>query len=91
MSIFAGRAHVAAYIGLSPTHTSRIFKKDTGKTLIDFINEKKIEKAKILLSNKSYKVYEVAEMMGFQNIHYFSTLFKKYTGISPTKYVELQS
>ena len=82
---------VAAHIGLSPTHTSRIFKKETGKTLIEFINEKKIERAKLLLSNKSYKIYEVADLLGFQNIHYFSTLFKKYAGVSPKKYIEQQS
>lgn len=79
---------VASHIFLSPVHTSRIFKKETGKNLIDYINEVKIKKAKKLLDNGEYKIYEVAQIVGFDNAHYFSTLFKKYTNKTATEYLK---
>ena len=52
------------------------------------INHKRIEKAKIYLKDTDYKVYEVADILGFENVTYFSRFFKKHTGISPKEYKE---
>lgn len=70
----------------SPYYISRIFKQETGMNLIDYINEVRITQAKELLKDPHYKVYEVAEMVGVPDSHYFSRLFKKMTGLSPKEY-----
>lgn len=79
---------IAQYINLSVVHTSRLFKKETGKTVLDYISEVKLTKAKQMLDTGKYKVYEVADELGFNNAHYFSTLFKKFTGSTPSEYLQ---
>lgn len=79
---------VSQYINLSVVHTSRLFKKETGKTVLDYINEAKLTKAKQMLDSGKYKVYEVADELGFNTSHYFSTLFKKFTGVTPSEYLQ---
>ena len=54
--------------------------------LFDDILKNRIEKAKELISSTKMKVYEVSEMVGFEDTGYFSRVFKKYTGISPKEY-----
>ena len=83
-------ADVAAHIYLSSVHTSRLFKKETGKNVIDFINEKRIDEAKRLMDKTEHKIYEISQMVGFQNTHYFSTVFKKLTQMSPREYAYRQ-
>ncbi|BCS81899.1 response regulator transcription factor [Anaerocellum diazotrophicum] len=73
---------------VSPSYLSRLFKKETGKNLSDFINEYRIEKAKHLLLTTDLKTYEVADRVGIPDPHYFSRLFKRYTGYSPSEYKE---
>lgn len=81
-------SEVSRSIGVSLSYLSRIFKEATGNTIINFINEKKVEKAKEYLGRTDMKIYEVAEALGFENTTYFSYFFKKYTGISPKEYKE---
>ena len=52
------------------------------------VNTKRIEKAKIYLTETDFKVYEVADILGFENVTYFSRFFKKHTGMSPKEYKE---
>lgn len=77
---------VSKAVGTSASYLSRIFKEYTGETIIQTINKKKIEKAKEYLSKTDYRVYEVADALGFENITYFSRFFKKHTGVSPKEY-----
>jgi two-component system response regulator YesN len=78
---------VAAQIHLSPTYLSNTFKKEQGINFSDFILELRMKKAMELLRGSDFKVYEVAELVGYNNVHYFSACFKKYTnGISPTDF-----
>lgn len=70
----------------SPYYISRIFKQETGTNLIDYINEVRVERAKELLKNPQYKIYEVGEMVGISDSHYFSKLFRKISGLSPKEY-----
>ncbi|MBN2795713.1 MAG: response regulator [Clostridia bacterium] len=67
-------------------YLSRMFKKEIGKNFTDYINEFRMNKAKQYLNESNFKAYEVAEMVGVPDPHYFSKLFKKYTGVSPTEY-----
>ena len=59
-----------------------------GKNFVEYLNELRIEKAKELLKDVRYKTYEVAEKVGIPDAHYFSRLFKKYVGMTPTEYRE---
>lgn len=74
---------VAEYIHLSPYYLSRLFKKETGRNFIDFLNEVRINKAKELMKDTTLKLYEIAEMVGYRDNAYFGQMFKKYVGISP--------
>jgi len=65
---------------------SKMYKKQTGISLKDYISEYRIEQAKILLRKSELLVSDVAEEVGFDNFTYFSTLFKKYTGMTPNQY-----
>ncbi len=77
---------VAEHIYVSTFYISRIFKKELGKNFVDYLNEIRIEKAKELMSEIKYKTYEIAELVGIPDAHYFSKLFKKYEGLTPTEY-----
>ena len=59
------------------------FKKTTGKTLIEYINEKKLALAKAQITDTGKTFTEIAEEMNFESIHYFTRFFKKQTGITP--------
>ncbi|HZK26497.1 MAG TPA: helix-turn-helix transcriptional regulator, partial [Thermoclostridium sp.] len=71
---------------VSTSYLSRMFKKELGVNFIDYLNGLRVEKAKELLIDSQYKTYEVAEEVGISDAHYFSRLFKKYEGISPTEF-----
>lgn len=80
-----GRSEVAQQFHLSPEYLSKVYKQETGKRLKDFIMECRIEEAKRRM-DQGERVSEAAEAAGFDNFTYFSTVFKKYTGISPNQY-----
>jgi len=77
---------IAEKFYLSQHYFSRIFKLKTGGNLIDFIVDQKIEKAKALLRDPHYKVYEVSEKIGYRSNRYFTKVFKNYTGYTPSEY-----
>lgn len=80
---------VAEKIYVSTCYISRMFKKELGINFVDYLNGIRMEKAKDLLQDPRYKTYEVAEMVGISDAHYFSRLFKKYEGLTPTEFREL--
>ena len=63
-----------------------MYKKKTGVSLKDYINDYRIQQAKLLLKQSDKQVGEVAADVGFSNLSYFSTLFKKSTGLTPVEY-----
>ncbi|NIK67253.1 helix-turn-helix domain-containing protein [Paenibacillus sp. BK720] len=77
---------IAHEAGLSPSHFSLLFKKEIGKSAIDYVLERRIELAKQYLREGKYRNYELAEMAGFAHYSYFSNTFKKYTGMRPNEY-----
>jgi two-component system response regulator YesN len=77
---------ISKHINMSACYFSVIFKKEAGITYINYLTSIRVEKAKDLLLNSDLKVYEVAYEVGYDNPTYFSTLFKKLTGISPFDY-----
>ncbi|QHW31216.1 helix-turn-helix domain-containing protein [Paenibacillus rhizovicinus] len=79
---------VAQKVYMTPTYLSLLFKLNTGTTFIEHLTHIRIEKAKQLLDNTHYKNYEVAEQVGYQDPRYFSQIFKRKVGLSPTEYRE---
>lgn len=79
---------VAEYTYVSTYYISRMFKRELGKNFVDFLNVIRVEKAKELLRDVRLKTYEVAERVGIPDAQYFSKLFRKYTGLTPTEYRE---
>ncbi|MCL2865648.1 MAG: response regulator [Lachnospiraceae bacterium] len=78
--------NVCSHLGLSISHFSSLFKKETGKTFVEYLNGVRMEKAKELLCETGLRNYEIAEKVGYGDPHYFSIAFKKATGMSPKKY-----
>ena len=73
-------------MGVTPNYLSRIFKSITGDTCVSFLGKVRLDEAKKLLRDSSFKSYEVAEAVGYKNPNYFGAMFKKiyrvYTGRS---------
>lgn len=75
---------ISQYAGLSEKYLCRIFKAYTSKTIMDYVNEIRIEQACVELAYTS--VTEAAFNCGFNNLSYFCKLFKKYKGMTPREY-----
>lgn len=82
----AGVGSIAEYLGISESHLSHIFKKETDYTLMSYLTRYRIYKAQELLHDCRIRVYEVTECVGYRDITYFSTIFKKIVGMSPSEY-----
>jgi two-component system response regulator YesN len=74
---------------LNPWYFSTQFKKFIGVTFSDYLNQARVRKAKEFLKQQDLKIYQVAEMVGFQDAAYFSTVFKGIESISPKEYKNL--
>lgn len=77
---------VADSVYLNIWYFSAQFKKYTGQNMTKYLNQIRIKHAKELLKDKDLKIYQVAEMVGFQDATYFSTVFKSFEKITPKKY-----
>ena len=79
---------IAEHVNFSKTYLSRIFKEETGENISMYINKVRIEKAKLLMMDKSIGLIDVANLVGFEDQSYFSKVFRSLTGTSPKKYQE---
>ncbi len=79
-------ASVAEHVGLSSGYLCRIFKDETGGSINTYINNLRMNKAGELLSDKNSYIKEVAVAVGFEDQLYFSRLFKRYSGLTPSEY-----
>lgn len=77
---------LAEHTKLSPTYLSNLIKKETGRILLDNIDRIRIEQSKRLLANANLKNAEVAHRVGFRYPNHFASIFKKFTGSSPTEF-----
>jgi two-component system response regulator YesN len=77
---------ISEHVYLSETYFSFLFKKVTGVTYIDYIQKLRMKEAKKLLVNTTFKIYRVAEMIGYSDYKYFSVQFKKYAAMTPKEY-----
>ncbi|MCS7461330.1 helix-turn-helix domain-containing protein [Paenibacillus doosanensis] len=76
---------VADTFGISPSYLSRYFKSQTGTNFVDYVNRRRIEASKRLLTGET-TIVQVAQKVGFDNDITFRRLFKKYMGITPSQY-----
>lgn len=77
---------IADRIGISRSYFSTVFKEATGSSLIDFLSQKKLERAQNLLAMTDYRMEEVAEKIGIGDVKYFAKWFKKSVGFAPGQY-----
>lgn len=77
---------LASHVNFSPNHLSMIFSQQTGKTFIKYLTDLRMNKAKELLRCTGKRSSSIAVEVGYRDPHYFSYLFKKTQGITPTQY-----
>lgn len=82
---------VADHICISPGYLSALFKKQYNQNFVDYINEVKTNRACELIKEGRYRVYEISYMLGFENAYYFTRVFKRHTGLTPTEYQKRQT
>ncbi len=77
---------VSEHLHVNPSYLSRVFRKDSGMGIVDYIHEQRLLHAKSLLESTGLPVAVIAENSGFSDLNYFSRLFRKKNGISPSAY-----
>ncbi|HIW31979.1 MAG TPA: helix-turn-helix domain-containing protein [Candidatus Paenibacillus intestinavium] len=77
---------MAKRLHLNATHFSRIFKKETGETFVEYVNRRKMEKAKELLDHSNQSVDQIAQDLAYDNSSYFNKVFRAYSGMSANEY-----
>jgi two-component system response regulator YesN len=77
---------VAARLGISGEHLSRLFKKNTGLTFGEYLTRVRMRRALELLADPTVRVSEVADLAGYRDARYFSTLFKRFCGMTPSEF-----
>ena len=77
---------VASKVHLNSSYVSRLIKKECGKNFTELLTQCRMEKAKQLLKDPTIKINEASEKVGILDAQYFSSKFKKYTGLTPSEY-----
>lgn len=78
--------HIARHLNYSPSHFSAVFSKRTGHTPINYFNQLKIQQACAYLDFTDMKVTQICPRLGIDDPYYFSRLFHKHMGMSPSDY-----
>ncbi|MDP4095892.1 response regulator [Paenibacillus sp. P96] len=77
---------VAAHTHVHPNYLSDLFKRETGRNYIEFITAERMERAMAALSGTTLRVKEIARSVGYEDMKYFTQLFKRHTGLTPSEY-----
>lgn len=77
---------VACKAGMSSSYFSSFFKQEMGMSFIEYLTQFRMDKAKNLMMDPDLKLYNISEMVGYQDVKYFSRLFKKTEGVTPGEY-----
>lgn len=76
----------ADYACISPGYLSALFKKLYNQNFVDYINQVKTERACEMIREGKYRIYEISYQLGFENAYYFTRVFKRHMGLTPTEY-----
>ncbi|MBQ8591777.1 MAG: helix-turn-helix transcriptional regulator [Lachnospiraceae bacterium] len=79
----------AQLLNVNPSYLSTLFKKETGSTLTEYVNRKRIEHALLLLNSTDMQIQMIAQYCGIQDVNYFTKTFKKMVGKTPKEYREM--
>ncbi|OAS13260.1 response regulator [Paenibacillus oryzisoli] len=79
---------IADHVYMHPTHLSKVFKRETGENISEYLFRLRMERAVFLLKDSRYKVYEIASMLGYKNPTYFIKVFKEHIGVTPQEFRE---
>ncbi|MFY9568607.1 MAG: helix-turn-helix transcriptional regulator [Acetivibrionales bacterium] len=79
---------VSQHVYMNHIYLSRLIKKETGENFLEILTRIRLQKACEMLSDPDIKAYEVAEMVGIRDAGYFSQVFRKYFGMTPSEYRE---
>lgn len=77
---------VSAHINFSSTYFSRLFKKETGRSFVEYVTFVRLQRAVYLLRHSNHTIEKIADELGFNTPNYFSNIFKKYTDFCPSDY-----
>ena len=77
---------LADLVHVNEQHLMRVFKKENGQSILEYINERRIIIASNLLKDTDYTINFIADCIGCENYSYFTKIFKKYTGFTPREY-----
>ncbi|MDP4146689.1 MAG: response regulator [Bacillota bacterium] len=77
---------LANHLFMNKNYLSEVFRNKTGTSVLDYVSRVKMERAKKLMVDGELKNYEIADKLGYKDTEYFSKIFKKYAGMSPTEY-----
>ncbi|MFE5322071.1 helix-turn-helix domain-containing protein [Paenibacillus sp. NPDC056579] len=77
---------IAASIGISSGHLSRLFKAEVGKPPLEYLTEYRLEQGKQLLVDSTQSLHQISEAIGYNDVHTFIRFFKKYEGTTPGEY-----
>ncbi|WP_219638247.1 AraC family transcriptional regulator [Cohnella sp. CFH 77786] len=79
--------HAAQICCISPNYFCYLFKKTTGKTLVEYMNMLRVNEAEQLLRTRRYQIQQIAQMIGYSNMTYFGKMFKKFKNQTPREYM----
>lgn len=79
---------VSKIVDISPYYFSKLFKQETGENFIEYLTKVRMKNAETLLLDPSYSIKEVCALSGYGDPNYFSRIFKKYEGVTPSEYRE---
>ena len=82
------QSQIAEEIHVNPSYLSRKFKEEMGMNLTEFINQKRVDEAKLYLQRGNIAVTDIAFLVGFNDLNYFSKVFKKLTSVTPSQYAK---
>ena len=77
---------LAGELGISSYYFSKLFKEEKGEGFVEYLTRRRVEEAKALLKSPEHSIKEVGVPCGYSDPNYFSRIFKKATGMTPTEY-----